>query len=68
MTKPGYLSSEAHNFLTRFRPASDIWNGHPVLYKQVMREKMRTASFTDLSTACRLCNCNVEGLMELLGL
>ena len=59
---------EAHQFLKRFRPVGKVWDGQPVLYKQVMREKMLSCSMEDVREACRLCNTNVTGLMEILGL
>ena len=59
---------EALQFLKRFRPVGKVWDGQPVLYKQVMREKILASSMDDLREACRLCNCNVVGLMEILGL
>ena len=62
------LTNEAHEFLKRFRPASDVWNNMPVLYKQVMREKVRSAPCSDLRRACQLCNTNITGLMDILGI
>ena len=62
------MTKEAHEYLKRFRPVGTVWDNQPVLYNQVRREKMASASVEELREACRLCNMNIAGLMDLLGL
>ena len=62
------MTHEAHEYLKRFRPVGTVWDDQPVLYNQVRREKLNSASCEELREACRLCNTNIEGLMEILGL
>jgi hypothetical protein len=62
------LTNEAHQYLKRFRPLGTVWDHSPVLYNQMRRWYLKNASIEELREACRLCNTNIDGLMEILGL
>ncbi|MCE5184549.1 MAG: hypothetical protein LLF76_00290 [Planctomycetaceae bacterium] len=52
--------------LDELKPLSEIYQGHPVLSRDVTRTMIENCPIEDLRKLCRRLNVNVEGLMEQL--
>lgn len=53
--------------LSQFLPISSIYKNKPLLRKQIVLKKLREAPMPVLQEACRVCNCDIDKLMALLG-